>query len=57
MWKHVLEKLQEKLSPESYETWIVPLRIGPVEGETITLKIPSQFLRTVDFESLYGFDP
>ncbi len=43
LWDQTLEELRRRLSPENFETWLVPLRFGGFEGDTLTLHIPNRF--------------
>jgi chromosomal replication initiator protein len=43
LWDRTLEELRRRLSPENFETWLVPLRFGGFDGETLTLHIPNRF--------------
>ena len=43
MWSEVLENLRNKIRPENFKEWIVPLVIGSLENETVQLHATDDF--------------
>jgi len=45
LWDKTVKIIQEKISKQNYDTWIQPLKISSVEGETVNLSVPNKFFR------------
>ena len=43
MWESTLGQLRERLAPETYQTWLQPIRYDGIDGATIRLRIPNRF--------------
>jgi chromosomal replication initiator protein len=45
IWKKSRKLIQEKLSPQNYDTWIEPLKLESMDGESIHLSVPNKFFK------------
>ncbi len=45
LWEKSANLIKEKVSRQNYDTWIQPLKISSIEGETINLAVPNKFFR------------
>lgn len=45
IWNDCLDKLQSSLGKMSFDTWIAPLNLKSLEGQTITLEVPDIFFK------------
>lgn len=45
IWKQCLEKIEEKILPESYSTWFSPTYPRNLDNGLITIAVPNQFYR------------
>ena len=43
LWDRALDDLRGRLSPESFETWLEPVRYGGLEDDVMILRIPNKF--------------
>ena len=42
-FQDALEELKQRLSKESFETWLLPIECGELNGDTLELRIPNRF--------------
>jgi chromosomal replication initiator protein len=45
IWKEAQHKIEQLLSPQSFRTWIKPIKFVDSSGSTFTLEVPSEFHR------------
>lgn len=45
LWEKSSNIIKEKISRQNYDTWIQPLKIFSVDGETVNLSVPNKFFR------------
>lgn len=45
VWERCLELLREVIPPRSFETWFKPINAVSLDGDTLTLEVPSDFYR------------
>lgn len=45
LWEKSSNLIKEKISRQNFDTWIQPLKISSVEGETVNLSVPNKFFR------------
>jgi len=45
LWEKSANLIKERISRQNYDTWIQPLKISSVEGETVNLSVPNKFFR------------
>ena len=45
MWEEALRQLREKIGKQNFETWIKPIRIDSITGDSIVLGVPNKFFR------------
>jgi len=45
LWQRFLDTAKSKFSPSVIETWIKPMEIVKLNGETVTLSVPNDFFR------------
>jgi chromosomal replication initiator protein len=43
LWESALSDLRERLSVESFETWLSPIRFDGIDGRTVQLSFPNRF--------------
>jgi len=43
VWKQCLQIIEENISPQSYQTWFLPIVPLKLEGHLLTIQVPSQF--------------
>ncbi len=43
VWKKCLQIIKENISPQSYQTWFLPIVPLKLEGQLLTIQVPSQF--------------
>ena len=43
LWESALASLRGRLSEENYRTWLEPVQLEHLEGQTVTLRIPNRF--------------
>ncbi len=43
LWEKSCKFIKEKVSKQNYETWISPIRITSIEGNTVALSVPNKF--------------
>ncbi|WP_272502304.1 DnaA N-terminal domain-containing protein, partial [Gluconacetobacter sacchari] len=44
-WSRICSRLQTEVGEVEYRTWLKQISIGPVDGDEITLNLPTRFLR------------
>ncbi|ACI49803.1 chromosomal replication initiator protein DnaA [Gluconacetobacter diazotrophicus PA1 5] len=44
-WSRICSRLQAEVGEVEYRTWLKQISIGPVDGDEITLNLPTRFLR------------
>jgi chromosomal replication initiator protein len=44
-WSRICARLQAEVGEVEYRTWLKQISIGPVDGDEITLNLPTRFLR------------
>lgn len=52
IWSTALRRLSTKIAPQNYEMWLRPIECRGIDGRTITLRAPNQYVR-LWFESNY----
>lgn len=45
LWDKTVKILKEKVSQHNFDTWIRPLRITAMEGDSVQLRVPNRFFR------------
>jgi chromosomal replication initiator protein len=45
LWKATLEKIEEKISKPSFDTWLKDTKAESLEGKTLTISAPNEFAR------------
>jgi len=45
LWEKSANIIKEKISRQNFDTWIQPLKISSIEGETVNLAVPNKFFR------------
>jgi chromosomal replication initiator protein len=45
LWEHALTDLRDRVSRESFETWLAPVQCVGIEESTVTLRIPNRFFQ------------
>ncbi|MDZ7725537.1 MAG: chromosomal replication initiator protein DnaA [candidate division KSB1 bacterium] len=48
IWENILSMIKEKISANAYATWFKPIKAARVEGNTITIQVPSQFFEWLE---------
>jgi len=43
IWANAQERLKERLGPQTFETWLKPIKAISLGSDAITLKVPNQF--------------
>jgi chromosomal replication initiator protein len=43
LWESALASLRDRLSEENFRTWLEPVQLEQLEGQTVTLRIPNRF--------------
>ena len=51
IWKKCLEKIEESILPDSYDTWFSPTYPRTLEDGLITIAVPNQFYRKCMIEN------
>ena len=44
-WEKVLIKVEEKISPQSYNTWFKPTQLVRRDGSALYIRVPNSFVR------------
>jgi chromosomal replication initiator protein len=52
IWSNALRRLSSKIAPQNYEMWLRPIECRGIDGRTIRLRAPNQYVR-LWFESNY----
>ena len=52
LWNTALSRLSTKVAPQNYEMWLRPIECQRIDGKTIHLRAPNQYVR-LWFESNY----
>ncbi|HUH03505.1 MAG TPA: chromosomal replication initiator protein DnaA [Kofleriaceae bacterium] len=52
IWSTALRRLSTKIAPQNYDMWLRPIECRGIDGRTITLRAPNQYVR-LWFESNY----
>lgn len=52
IWSNALRRLSDKIAPQNYEMWLRPIECRGIDGRTIRLRAPNQYVR-LWFESNY----
>jgi chromosomal replication initiator protein len=52
LWNSALSRLSAKVAPQNYEMWLRPIECQRIDGKTIHLRAPNQYVR-LWFESNY----
>lgn len=42
IWDRCLECIRERISPEAYKTWFLPIKVAAIEGRKIFLSVPGE---------------
>lgn len=45
LWQKVLQSLKEKVNPQSFETWIKPIKPVSLHGTELQIQVPNRFFR------------
>jgi len=45
IWKKSTDIIKKKVSQQNYETWIQPLRLAALEGESVHISVPNKFFK------------
>ena len=45
IWEKSKKAIQERVSQQNYETWIQPLKLASIEGESANLLVPNKFFK------------
>ncbi|NIO06211.1 MAG: chromosomal replication initiator protein DnaA [Proteobacteria bacterium] len=45
MWQKVLQSLREKVNPQSFETWIKPIKPLSIDNNEIQIQVPNRFFQ------------
>lgn len=43
IWENARDIIRDKINPQSYERWFVPIKLAGLAGDTITLEVPNKF--------------
>lgn len=52
LWSNALRRLSTKIAPQNFEMWLRPIECRKIEGKTLILEAPNQYVR-LWFESNY----
>jgi len=45
LWQNVLQTIKEKVNPQSFETWIKPIKPLSLDDNELTIQVPNRFFR------------
>lgn len=45
LWEKSANIIKEKVSRQNFDTWIQPLKVSSIDGETVSLAVPNKFFR------------
>jgi chromosomal replication initiator protein len=45
LWEKILLSIKEKVNPQSFETWIKPLKALSVQDDELTIQVPNRFFQ------------
>lgn len=45
LWQNVLQTIKEKLNPQSFETWIRPIKPVSLQDNAMTIQVPNRFFQ------------
>ncbi|MDI6776065.1 MAG: chromosomal replication initiator protein DnaA [Syntrophales bacterium] len=54
LWEKSIKIIQEKVSPQNFETWIKPIKIASLDKNNISLSVPNKFFRDWVVENYFS---